>query len=286
MAHLAAVVVAILAWWLSTGAVLFAAGREHPRRVPLIVVATALAIGGLWAIHAGARMEGVTGAYLGFGGALAVWAWHETSFLAGVVTGPRRGPCPAGATGFERFSAAFGVIRDHELAILATGIVVLAIAWDAPDRTGLHTFLLLWAMRVSSKLVLFLGAPHAGLAMLPRRLGYLASYFRTDRTTAAFPLFLGAALLVFAGLCMQAASATRLHDGVSATLLATFAGLAVLEHLLLVAPVSDAALWRWAMPTGARATRENAGGPGAADTNDNNGSQGSSGECGRHPAAA
>ena len=31
-------------------------------------------------------------------------------------------------------------------------------------------------------------------------------------------------------------------------MLATFLALAIIEHLFLVFPVSDAALWRWAMP--------------------------------------
>jgi hypothetical protein len=35
---------------------------------------------------------------------------------------------------------------------------------------------------------------------------------------------------------------------ISATILAAFLALAIVEHLLLVLPVSDAALWRWAMP--------------------------------------
>jgi hypothetical protein len=35
---------------------------------------------------------------------------------------------------------------------------------------------------------------------------------------------------------------------VTATMLATFLALAIIEHLFLVFPVSDAALWRWAMP--------------------------------------
>lgn len=286
--HTLAVIFAILAWWLSTGAVLFAAGGQSPRKVPLIAAATVLALAGLWAIHAGAWMEGVAGAYVGFLGALAVWAWHETSFLAGVITGPNREPCPQGAIGLQRFRAAFSAIRDHEFAILATAGIILAIAWNAPNRTGLYTFLLLWLMRISAKLLLFLGAPHVGLAMLPPRLAYLASYFRTDRRTAAFPVFLGLAVALFLAFCLQAAFAQELHQGISATLLATFAGLAALEHLFLVAPVQDAALWRWAMPAGARQesmpeTTETADAEPPLKTDV---VQGSSGSCGRHPAAA
>ncbi len=246
--YLAAAAFAIFAWWLSTAVILFAAGRQSPRRLPLLLVATAFAAAGLWAIRIGGSMEGLGGVYLGFVGGLAVWAWNETSFLAGVVTGPSRQSCPTGATGRARFRAAFATVRDHELAILASGAIVLAISWDAPNQTGLWTFALLWLMRISAKLLLFLGAPHVTLAMLPPRLIYLTTYFRTDRVSAAFPALLAATVLAFVLLCHRAATAPQLHEGVSATLLATFAALAVVEHLILVVPVSDAALWRWAMP--------------------------------------
>lgn len=246
--YLAAAAFAIFAWWLSTALILFAAGRQSPRRLPLLLVATAFAAAGLWAIRAGGTMEGLGGVYLGFLGGLAVWAWNETCFLAGVVTGPNRQSCPSGASGGARFRAAFATVRDHELAILASGAVVLALSWDAPNPTGLWTFALLWLMRISAKLLLFLGAPHVTLAMLPPRLVYLTTYFRTDRISAAFPALLAACVLAFVLLCHRAATASQLHEGVSATLLATFAALAVIEHLILVVPVSDAALWRWAMP--------------------------------------
>lgn len=281
MQHFLAVVVAVLAWWLSTGAVLFAAGREAPRRVPLVIFATLLAIAGLWAVHEGGRIGGLPGVYMGFFGGLAVWAWHEITFLAGIITGPRRTACPPGAIGLERFKAAFATIRDHELGMVATLGLLVLIAWDAPDRTGLMTFALLWAMRISSKLLLFMGARHVATAMLPPRLDYLATYFRTDRTTPAFPVFAGAIVLVFLGLAVTAGASAHPAEAVAATLLATFAGLAVLEHLLLVAPVSDAALWRWAMP------HAPSGGVAAGITNSTgDGSKVSSSACGRHPAAA
>jgi len=244
----AAIAFVILAWWLSTGTILFAAGREKPKLVPLMAVASAMALAGFAALWISTAMRDVAGVYLGFMGALAIWGWHEASFLAGIVTGPRRIASRPGATGFERFRDAFLAIRDHELAIAATGFLVIAVSVGAQNRIGMWTFLLLWGMRITAKLVLFLGAPHVAVAMLPPRLAYLASYFRTDRTSAAFPAFLVGMMLVFVLLCVEAATAASLHDAISATVLATFLGLAIAEHLLLVLPVSDAALWRWAMP--------------------------------------
>ena len=246
----AAIAFVILAWWLSTGTILYAAGRESPKVVPLMAVATAMAIAGFAALWISTAMRDVAGVYLGFLGALAIWGWHEASFLAGIVTGPRRIACRPGSSGFERFRDAFLAVRDHELAIAATGMLVIAVSIGAENRIGMWTFLLLWVMRITAKLVLFLGAPHVAVAMLPPRLAYLSSYFRTDRTSAAFPVFLAAMVVLFVLLCAEAATAANLHDAISATVLATFLGLAIAEHLLLVLPVSDAALWRWAMPEG------------------------------------
>ncbi len=248
--HSAAVIFVILAWWLSTGAVLYAAGREEPRVVPVMAGASILAAAGFVALWFSLGMADIHGVWLGFLGALGIWAWHEASFLTGVLTGPRREPCPPGLRGYGRFKAAFEAIRDHELAIAATGIGIVAISWGADNRIGMWTFLLLWGMRISAKLILFLGAPHVAVAMLPRRLAYMASYFRMDRVSAVLPAFIIAMTFGFVLLCHAAATAEPLAEAVTATILATFLALAIAEHLFLVLPVSDAALWRWAMPAG------------------------------------
>lgn len=244
----AAVVFVILAWWLSTGTILIAAGRETPRIVPVMAAASIMAAAGFAGLWISSEMADVEGVYLGFLSALAIWAWHEASFLTGLVTGPRRTQCPPNLTGLARFKAAFEAIRDHELAIAATGIVIVAISAGAENRIGMWTFLLLWVMRITAKLVLFLGAPHVAVTMLPPRLAYMSSYFRTDRVSVVFPAFVIAMIFAFALLCHAAATAGALHDGITAAMLATFLALAIIEHLFLVFPVSDAALWRWAMP--------------------------------------
>jgi hypothetical protein len=56
----------------------------------------------------------VGAAYLAFACALAVWGWHEMSFLMGVVTGPRRTPCPEGCRGWRRFGLAVQTCIYHD----------------------------------------------------------------------------------------------------------------------------------------------------------------------------
>jgi putative photosynthetic complex assembly protein 2 len=117
----------------------------------------------------------------------------------------------------------------------------------AANTTGLLTFCLLWVMRISTKLNIYLGARHAISDMLPDRLSYLKSYFRTDRTSGWFYVSLCGSAVLLAWLVARAATALQPTTAVKWTLLACFAALALLEHLFLVLPVRDSALWAWAM---------------------------------------
>ncbi|MGV8938202.1 MAG: putative photosynthetic complex assembly protein PuhE [Allorhizobium sp.] len=243
----AVVFVAIAVWWLSTGLVLAMVQRSDTgiRSVALMAVMTVVGVGGFALMLYGAAEQTPLGSYAGFFGALLVWAWHEAAFLSGLLTGRRR-ECPPGLTGFARFKAAWEAVRDHEMAILVTALVLWMALSGAPNLFGLAAFGLLWGMRISAKMLIFLGAPHAVSDLMPKGIVYLKSYFRTDRTTPLFPVFLAIAAGLFAILVVGANRATQDHSVVGHTLLATFMALAIIEHLILVLPVSDTALWRWA----------------------------------------
>lgn len=247
---LAVVLVAISVWWLSTGLVLAMVNRsDGPRARGLVLMGLMTVIGafGFGLMLWGAQEPTVLGSYVGFFGALLVWAWHEAAFLTGLLTGRRTGECPPGLTGFSRFRAAWEAVSDHEIAILVTAIALWLTLEGSANLFGLAAFGLLWGMRISAKLVIFLGAPHAVSELMPKGIRHLKSYFKTDRMTPLFPIFLAIAAGIFAVLVVGANRATHAHSVVGHTLLATFMALAIVEHLVLVLPVSDTALWRWAM---------------------------------------
>lgn len=249
LAHpLAVVLIAISVWWLSTGLVLALVYRSNTARRSLVLMAgmTLVGAGGFLLMVFGGAQQTVLGSYAGFFGALLIWAWHEAAFLSGLVTG-RRGQCPVGLLGFARFKAAWQAVRDHEIAILITVLMLWFALSDAANLYGLAAFGLLWVMRISAKMLIFLGAPHAVSELMPSGIAHLKSHFRTDRTTPLFPILLALATGVFVVLVVGAARANDDHDVVGHTLLATFMALAILEHLILVLPVSDTALWRWAV---------------------------------------
>lgn len=244
------IVIAVAVWWLSTGLVLAVVNRSQGGRTAalrLMVPMSAVGAAGIALLVLGAGRPTPLGSYAGFFGALLVWAWHEAAFLTGLLAGPARGECPPGLTGLARFRAAWRAVSDHEIAILITGVGLFVLLAGSPNTFGLAAFGLLWGMRISAKLLIFLGAAHAVSDMMPSRIAYLKSYFNTTRTTPLFPLFLAVAGVLFAVLVVGASQAGEAHSVVGHTLLATFMALAIVEHLVLVLPVSDTALWRWAM---------------------------------------
>ncbi|MEQ8305638.1 MAG: putative photosynthetic complex assembly protein PuhE [Hoeflea sp.] len=247
MAFLSAIAVASIAWWIATGLVLALARAGSTHLGAVMAVATGVALAGIAGLVATHDATTVGSAYVAFFSALALWAWHETTFLIGLLTGPRRVGMAEAPVETSRFRAAFLTVRDHELALAATVIALVWLMAGADNTTGLLVFVLLWVMRISTKLNIYLGARHAISDMLPDRLSYLKSYFRTDRTSGWFYVSLAGSAGLLAWLTVMAATAAMPHDTAKWTLLACFAGLALLEHLFLILPVRDSALWAWAM---------------------------------------
>lgn len=242
-----AIAFGLFAWWFSTGLIIILV--RLPRRFHLLVMGaiSVLALLGFVGLGATAANTSVAGAFAGFAYALLVWAWIETSFLMGYVTGPRRVPQDLATRGWLRFRAAFDTVSAHEIAIVLAGAAMLWISWGAQNNVGLWTFLVLWAMRVSAKLNLFLGVPNVSGDLLPGHLTYLASYFQQRRVSLFFPVSVTLASLAFGVLAHAAATAADPFTGVALTLVATLLALAIVEHWFLVLPIRDSTLWRWAL---------------------------------------
>ncbi|MBC8058613.1 MAG: DUF3623 domain-containing protein, partial [Rhizobiales bacterium] len=157
----------VFVWWFATGVILYLNGLPrwtHPWTMLAATVLLGLALVGLAATRDDTR---VSGAYLAFTCAVGVWAWQEVAFLLGYVTGPRRIPCDPEASGWRRAALAFQTIAHHEIALLVLAASVLALTWGEPNQTGWWTFAVLWAMRQSAKLNVFLGVRNVGENFLP-----------------------------------------------------------------------------------------------------------------------
>jgi len=238
---------AVFSWWIGTGLVFIAerAVRDRtPSALALILAAGALSLFGV--VQSSASNQ-PAGAYLAFASSIGLWGALELSFLTGLVTGPRLEPSVRDGSGLRRFGHAVMALLYHELALIAFGVVVVAICWNQPNPTAACTYTLLWIMRESAKLNLFLGVRNNAVELLPRRLAHLGSYFGQRKVNLLLPVSIVAATITDVALVRHALSihATP-QENVGALLLATLLALAILEHIVLVLPIRADALWIWA----------------------------------------
>jgi putative photosynthetic complex assembly protein 2 len=244
-----AAVFAVFIWWFSTGLVLLLDNLPRTTFAWSRLLSTALAVGALWALARTSHTDSVAAAYCAFTSALLVWGWHELAFLTGWITGPRTTPIGPEVRGWPRLRAAVAAILWHELAIAAVGIFILWLTWGTPNPVGAWTYGVLWLLRISAKLNLFLGVRNLSEEFLPPQLVYLASFFRRRSMNWLWPWSVGlGALGVWQLLAAAAAPGLAPGMAVGLTLVAVLLALAVIEHLLLVLPLQASALWGWAMP--------------------------------------
>jgi putative photosynthetic complex assembly protein 2 len=238
-------------WFASTALVVWLDNRASRSFGSSLSVAGIFAIVGVAIIAAAARDGSTFAAYAAFTAAFLVWGWHEMSFLMGHITGPRRMACPAGARGWMRFKLSAQTVIYHEIALVLTLALLAALTWNQPNPIGTYAFAILFAMRLSTKLNIFMGVPNFSTEMLPPQLAYLKSYFRMRAFNPLMPvsLLLGSVLTYWLGTNALAATGDA---AISWSLLTGLALLGVVEHLFLVLPIGDTALWRWAIPNAKR----------------------------------
>lgn len=239
---LQAAVFVVLAWWASTGLILrlvWSQPKFHDGLVHLAAIALTF---GFIVVHWSSSQSTVAGAFVAFSAALIIWGAHELTFLLGRVTGPRRSPCPDGAQGWARFRYGVEALIHHELALLATMVGLVVLTWSAENRFAAATFFILWTMRISAKLNVFLGVPNLADEFVPAHLAYLATYFRRARFNPLMPLSIIGGATAVAYLSVQGGPS---WERVGYFLIATLLALAVLEHAFLALPLPDALLWRW-----------------------------------------
>lgn len=246
-----AAIAAVAVWWLATVLALYRL-RQHPTTFPATLAAsTLISILSVWLIVASAGSASILGALAAFVGAVGVWSWHEIAYLTGYVSGPVPEACPADAGLGERLRRGINACLYHELAIVATAVMLMVTLAGSANPVAAWTFAALWLMRWSTKLNIFLGVRNLHTEFWPRHLKYLESYTREARMNALFPLSLiAAAGAIWWVLRVWFGEAGGAYADVAGTLLVTLLGLAVLEHLFLMLKVPDAWLWRPALGPG------------------------------------
>ncbi len=236
---------AIGIWWLSTVAIMYLSNLSPRTFRWSLSAVSGLALIALAMSGSIGQNKTEAGAYLGFVLGLTVWAWHEMTFLTGLVTGPQTRLCPPNAGGLDRLMRAIGAILWHELAIIATAAALAVLTWHSPNKMALWTFCLLWGMRTSAKLNLFLGVRNLSVDLLPERTRYMASHFKQAPCNWFFPFSIMASTALAGTLF--AAGQPGAFSGAGYTLLGALLCLGILEHLMLVLPGSLNWMWRWSL---------------------------------------
>ena len=178
---------AVAIWWLSTVVLIYRTGMPRASYPATLGAATIVALAGIWAIVASRSAVTDAAMYAGFAGAIAVWGWHEVTYLFGFVSGPRPAACPPSCTGWRRFAFGLRACAYHEFLVVATAGVLTLLTWGHPNRISLCAFVILWLMRWSAKLNIFLGVRNLHSEYWPEHLAYLKSFTRQRAMNPLFP---------------------------------------------------------------------------------------------------
>ena len=246
---LSAAAYTVFVWWFCTGVIFYLDGLPTQTYWVSIGAATFVATCAIIGIIASSRVDSEASAYVAFTCAVLIWGWQEMLFLMGVLAGPSKAPLPEGVSEKTRFKLATRSVIHHELALLGVGILLLLLTWRSPNRVGGATYMLLWLMRLSAKLNLFVGVRNTYAHLLPAHIAYLGSYFRQRTTVSKF--FVGsttfAALLTVSLWLLVAYESSLVLSPTGAALVASLMTLAVVEHFFLVLPIPMEQLWSAAL---------------------------------------
>jgi putative photosynthetic complex assembly protein 2 len=237
----------LFVWWFSTGAIIFL--DNLPRKTFKWSMMGATLVFGvcLWGIHHTAQQATTAAAYWAFFYGLFAWGWQEISYYMGIVTGTRKQPCPEGCGGWAHFIHAIQTSIWHELAIIASGIVIVSLTWGQPNQVGMWTFMVLWWMHQSAKLNVFFGVRNLNEEFLPEHLNFLKSFLKSKPMNLFFPVSITISMVICTMLFEHAAAATTAFNRAGFTFIGTMMALAILEHWFLVIPLPAGKLWQWGL---------------------------------------
>ncbi|QWC99862.1 DUF3623 domain-containing protein [Polynucleobacter paneuropaeus] len=235
----------IFVWWFSTGLILKINGLPSRFFKAIFTLSIGVLMMAFWGLEISSQQATVAGEYCSFTCAIMIWGWQELAFLLGYITGSRRSDCPQGLGGIRRAWYAFQTINYHELTLLGLGFALFLMNLEAINQTGFWTYIILWGMRQSTKINIFLGVLNFNEAFLPQHLKYLITYFRRKAMNLLMPFSILVSVLFLVPIWSHAASESSAYEITSSALLGTLLALGLLEHLFLVLPFPNEWLWKW-----------------------------------------
>lgn len=248
MDYALAFIITVFGWWFSTGLILYLNHLPTASHRWSMAVLSVIFVFTFFAIGSSSHDTSFSATVIAYAQALIIWGWLEMGYLMGFITGPSKHPCPPNATGWMRFSLALQTSLYHELLVVAVVLAVIARTSGGPNQVTALCCTVLWLMRWSAKLNLFLGVRNFHADWLPKKQRYLISYMSERRVNGLMPisvvLGIGLAWYFFA----QSHAGTTEVQITGNLIVGLLLALAVLEHLFLVLPLQDSKLWQWALP--------------------------------------
>ena len=241
------VVTAVLAWWASTGVVLYLAHLPPSTFRWTLAGAAVLTLVGLVGLAATRDDTTLTGAFVSFLCGLAVWAWQEVSFYTGALTGTRKEVCAPSCSGLRHFGHALMASLHHELSILISLIVMVGISWGAANQVGLWTFVVLLVMHESARLNVMLGVRNVSAQFVPKHLEFLKGFLNRQPMNMLFPVSVTASTIAATLLVQVAAGAATPFEAAHYTFLSAILVLGIIEHWVLILPMPLDRLWEWSL---------------------------------------
>ncbi|SDE06861.1 putative photosynthetic complex assembly protein PuhE [Rhodospira trueperi] len=240
---------AIFIWWLLTGLILYIDGLPARTFKWSMLACTAAFVFCLYGLWTSAGDDTVSGVYAAFTYGLLVWSYQDLTFYLGFVTGPRKKACEPGCRGWRHFGHALGASLYHELSIIVTLGVVVALTWGQPNQVALWTYLVLWWMHESARLNVFLGVRNVSEEFLPDHMEFLKSFLNNSKTiNLLFPVSVTVSTVAMVLMVLAILDpATTEVEAVGLTFVAAIMGLAILEHWFLVLPLPVTAMWNWSL---------------------------------------
>ena len=241
-----AIVIAVSAWWLLTGLALLLVHQPQKIAHRGFIAHSILTLAAWICVPLNAASTSPIAVAGGFLLGLTIWGWLELSYLLGYVNGPNHQVYDGGPSTWRRFKGALATTIYHEAAALASVALLAAISVDQPNRTACYTVTVLCLMRWSAKLNLFFGVRAFNDRWLPDHLHYLTSYLRLGRSSWLLPVSTLVGFFITFEIYALAEQSNVMSNQLSFYLVASLMLLASIEHIFLLFPVNEAALWRWA----------------------------------------
>lgn len=241
-----AIVIAVSAWWLLTGLALLLV-HQAPKVAHYGFITHSIFTLAAWLcapLNAGSTSSIAVAA--GFLLGLIIWGWLELSYLLGYVSGPNHRVYCGGPSTWLRFKGALATTIYHEATVVASVALLAIISAGQPNRTAFYTVTVLCLMRWSAKLNLFFGVRAFNDRWLPNHLHYLTSYLRVGKSSLLLPVSTALGFIVTFKIFELAGQSNAPSYQLSLYLVASLMLLASIEHIFLLFPVNEAALWRWA----------------------------------------